>query len=85
MSGSSNQYADALATLGSSLVFDGETTSVSVLKRGTPLTQTAAKEDREIDDEDWRHPILAALSEKSHSLNFKILKDYQGFLFPYEI
>ena len=72
----SNQYADALATLGSSLVFDENSTSISVLKRNAPLTKALLKEDCEIDDKDWRHPILVALSVKSNSLNFKVLKDY---------
>ena len=65
MPGLSNQYVDALATLGSSLVFDKETTSVSVLKRNAPLMQTLFKKNYEINDKDWRNSILATLFAKA--------------------
>ena len=76
MPGSSNQYADALTTLGSSLVFNEEATSVAVVKRHIPMTEMLQSKDAEQDTEDWRRPIIKVLLASAQSLNFKILKDY---------
>jgi len=34
-----NHHADALATLGSKIMFEGESTKVTILKRSIPITQ----------------------------------------------
>lgn len=43
----SNQYANALATLGCSMIFHDESTSVAIVKRSTPLTEMLLKEEKE--------------------------------------
>lgn len=67
---SSNQYVDALATLGSSFVFDVETSSESMIKRNVPLTHTLLDKSYEVDGKYGRHPILATLPIIIQSYNF---------------
>uniref|UniRef100_A0A2N9I2Z5 Uncharacterized protein n=1 Tax=Fagus sylvatica TaxID=28930 RepID=A0A2N9I2Z5_FAGSY len=58
-----NRYADALATLGSQIAFEGEEMDVTICKRAKPITESLKKEFEELsqDQEDWRAPIKAKL------------------------
>uniref|UniRef100_A0A2N9J8Z5 RNA-directed DNA polymerase n=1 Tax=Fagus sylvatica TaxID=28930 RepID=A0A2N9J8Z5_FAGSY len=58
-----NRYADALATLGSQITFEGEEIDVTICKKIEPITETLKKEFEEpsSDQEDWRAPIKAKL------------------------
>uniref|UniRef100_A0A2N9ENF4 Integrase catalytic domain-containing protein n=1 Tax=Fagus sylvatica TaxID=28930 RepID=A0A2N9ENF4_FAGSY len=58
-----NRYADALATLGSQMAFEGEEMDVTICKKAKPITESLRKEFEELsqDQEDWRAPIKAKL------------------------
>uniref|UniRef100_A0A2N9GD42 RNA-directed DNA polymerase n=1 Tax=Fagus sylvatica TaxID=28930 RepID=A0A2N9GD42_FAGSY len=60
---SENRYADALATLGSQIAFEGEEMDITIYKKAEPITESLRKEFEELsqDQEDWRAPIKAKL------------------------
>uniref|UniRef100_A0A2N9FUQ4 RNA-directed DNA polymerase n=1 Tax=Fagus sylvatica TaxID=28930 RepID=A0A2N9FUQ4_FAGSY len=64
-----NRYADALATLGSQITFEGEEMDVTICKKMEPITETLKKEFEEpsSDQEDWRAPIKAKLISPTSS------------------
>jgi ribonuclease HI len=75
---SDNRHADALATLGSKSIFDGESTDVTILKRSSPITQLlheefAAKPPQE---EDWRLPLKESLTNPERGADLRDFKDY---------
>ena len=73
-----NCYADALATLGSQISFEGSKVNVTINKRNTPITDLLKEEFEEqyLDAEDWRTPIKAKLMSPEGVADLKILKDY---------
>jgi ribonuclease HI len=73
-----NCYADALATLGSQISFEGPKVDVTVNKRSVPITNLLREEFKEqhLDTEDWRTPIKAKLMSPEGVADLKTLKDY---------
>uniref|UniRef100_A0A2N9HZB5 RNase H type-1 domain-containing protein n=1 Tax=Fagus sylvatica TaxID=28930 RepID=A0A2N9HZB5_FAGSY len=73
-----NRYADALATLGSQITFEGEEMNVTICKRIEPITESLKKEFEESssDQEDWRAPIKAKLISPTVTADLKEIKDY---------
>ena len=58
-----NRYADALATLGSQVSFEGSKVDVTIDKRSMPITDLLREKFKEqnLDVEDWCTPIKAKL------------------------
>jgi ribonuclease HI len=73
-----NRYADALATLGSQIAFEGEEMDVTICKKTEPITELLKKEFEELspNQEDWRAPIKANLMSHTVVANLKEIKDY---------
>jgi ribonuclease HI len=73
-----NQYADALATLGSQVSFEGSKVDVTIDKRSMPITDLLREKfkEQDLDAEDWRTPIKAKLVSPEGVANLKVLKDY---------
>ena len=61
---SDNRHADALVTLGSKSIFDGESTDVIILKISTPITQLLHEEfaAEPPQEKDWRLPLKESLT-----------------------
>uniref|UniRef100_A0A2N9FCN2 Uncharacterized protein n=1 Tax=Fagus sylvatica TaxID=28930 RepID=A0A2N9FCN2_FAGSY len=66
-----NRYADALATLGSQVSFEGSKVDVTIDKRSMPITDLLREKFKEqnLDAEDWRTPIKAKLHTAWRSLS----------------
>ena len=75
---SDNRFADALATLGSKIRFEGATTDVTIVKRPIPVVQMLKEEfsDQPLGHTDWRSSIKEALLSPDEKDHLKILKDY---------
>uniref|UniRef100_A0A2N9J1X6 RNA-directed DNA polymerase n=1 Tax=Fagus sylvatica TaxID=28930 RepID=A0A2N9J1X6_FAGSY len=73
-----NWYADALATLGSQVSFEGSKVDVTIDKRSMPITDLLRGKFKEqnLDAEDWRTPIKAKLVSPEGVADLKVLKDY---------
>uniref|UniRef100_A0A2N9G531 Uncharacterized protein n=1 Tax=Fagus sylvatica TaxID=28930 RepID=A0A2N9G531_FAGSY len=73
-----NRYADALATLGSQVSFEGSKVDVTIDKRSMPITDLLREKFKEqnLDAEDWRTPIRAKLVSPEGVADLKMLKDY---------
>ena len=73
-----NRYADALATLGSQVSFEGSKVDVTIDKRSMPITDLLREKFKEqnLDIEDWRTPIKAKLMSPEGVADLKVLKDY---------
>jgi ribonuclease HI len=73
-----NRYADALATLGSQIAFEGEEMDVTICKKAKPITESLKKEFEELsqDQEDWRAPIKAKLMSSAVTADLREIKDY---------
>uniref|UniRef100_A0A2N9E3P2 RNA-directed DNA polymerase n=1 Tax=Fagus sylvatica TaxID=28930 RepID=A0A2N9E3P2_FAGSY len=73
-----NRYADALATLGSQIAFEGEEMDVTICKKTKPITESLRKEFEELsqDQEDWRAPIKAKLMSHAVTADLREIKDY---------
>uniref|UniRef100_A0A2N9IYI6 RNA-directed DNA polymerase n=1 Tax=Fagus sylvatica TaxID=28930 RepID=A0A2N9IYI6_FAGSY len=73
-----NRYADALATLGSQVSFEGSKVDVTIDKRSMPITDLLKEKFKEqnLDAEDWRTPIRAKLVSPEGVADLKVLKDY---------
>uniref|UniRef100_A0A2N9EE51 Integrase catalytic domain-containing protein n=1 Tax=Fagus sylvatica TaxID=28930 RepID=A0A2N9EE51_FAGSY len=73
-----NRYADALATLGSQVSFEGSKVDVTIDKRSMPITDLLREKFKEqnLDAEDWRIPIKAKLMSPEGVADLKVLKDY---------
>jgi ribonuclease HI len=73
-----NRYADALATLGSQIAFEGEEMDVTICKKMKPITELLKKEFEELspDQEDWRVPIKAKLMSPAVVADLREIKDY---------
>uniref|UniRef100_A0A2N9HR17 Integrase catalytic domain-containing protein n=1 Tax=Fagus sylvatica TaxID=28930 RepID=A0A2N9HR17_FAGSY len=76
--GCENRYADALATLGSQVSFEGSKVDVTIDKRSMPITDLLREKFKEqnLDAEDWRTPIRAKLMSPEGVADLKMLKDY---------
>ena len=73
-----NRYADALATLGSQIAFEGEEMDVTVCKKTEPITELLKKEFEELfpDQEDWQELIKAKLVSPAIVADLREIKDY---------
>jgi ribonuclease HI len=73
-----NRYADALATLGSQIAFEGEEMDVTICKKTEPITELLKKEFEKLlpDQEDWRALIKAKLMSPAIVANLREIKDY---------
>jgi ribonuclease HI len=73
-----NRYADALATLGSQIAFEGEEMDITICKKAKPITESLRKEFEELsqDQEDWRAPIKAKLMSPADTADLREIKDY---------
>uniref|UniRef100_A0A2N9EZT3 Reverse transcriptase/retrotransposon-derived protein RNase H-like domain-containing protein n=1 Tax=Fagus sylvatica TaxID=28930 RepID=A0A2N9EZT3_FAGSY len=73
-----NRYADALATLGSQISFEGLKVDVTINKRSTPIIDLLKEqfEEQYLDVEDWRTPIKAKLISPEGVADLKTLKGY---------
>uniref|UniRef100_A0A2N9INK7 Integrase catalytic domain-containing protein n=1 Tax=Fagus sylvatica TaxID=28930 RepID=A0A2N9INK7_FAGSY len=73
-----NRYADALATLGSQIAFEGEEMNVTICKKTQPIIELLQKEFEELspDQEDWRIPIKAKLISPTVMADLKEIKEY---------
>ena len=73
-----NHYADALATLGSQISFEGPKVNVTINKRNMPIIDLLKEEFEEqyLDAKDWRIPIKAKLMSPEGVADLKTLKDY---------
>uniref|UniRef100_A0A2N9H986 Integrase catalytic domain-containing protein n=1 Tax=Fagus sylvatica TaxID=28930 RepID=A0A2N9H986_FAGSY len=73
-----NHYADALATLGSQISFEGPKIDITINKRSVPITNLLKEEFEEhhLDTEDWRTTIKAKLMSPEGVADLKTFKDY---------
>ncbi len=73
-----NRYADALATLGYQMAFEGQKIDITINKKVKPITELLKKEFEELssDGEDWRMPLKAKLMSPVAAADFKEIKDY---------
>ena len=72
-----NQFADALAALGSQIMFEGDNTRVVVNKREKSIIEVLKERFREERCEgDWQIPIREALMKEEGAAELKVLKDY---------
>ena len=72
-----NQFADALAALGSQIIFEGDSTRIKVSKRKESIIEMLKERFQEKQCEgDWRIPIREALMEEEDTAELKMLKDY---------
>ena len=60
---SDNRFADALATLGARISFEGTTIEVTVIKKPVPIIQVLKEKffGQPLDQANWRSPIKEAL------------------------
>ena len=72
-----NRFADALVTLGSQIMFEGDNTRVVVNKREESIIEVLKERFREEQCKgDWRIPIREALMKEEGAVELKVLKDY---------
>ena len=73
-----NRFADALATLGSKIRFEGATIDVTIVKRPIPVVQMLKEEfsNQLLGQEDWWSSIKEALLSPDERDHLKVLKDY---------
>ena len=72
-----NRFADALAALGSQIIFEGSSTNIEVSKREESIIEVLKEKFWEEQGEgDWRIPIKETLAKKDDAVELKILKDY---------
>ncbi|XP_075667627.1 uncharacterized protein LOC142637228 [Castanea sativa] len=72
-----NRFADALATLGSQIIFEGNSAKIEVSKRRESIIEVLKEKFREEQcEEDWRNPIKEALIKEGEPAELKALKDY---------
>ncbi|XP_024171595.1 uncharacterized protein LOC112177546 [Rosa chinensis] len=73
--GSTSRYADALATLGSKLLFTKEQPNVMVTRKSKPSIEALALPELPEED-DWRKPIISSLICRSKRHDLKNVKEY---------
>ena len=72
-----NQFADALATLGSQIMFEGDSTRVEINKRQKSIIEVLKERFQEEQCEgDWQISIKEALMKEEDAAKLKALKDY---------
>ena len=72
-----NRFADALAALGSQIIFEGSSTNIEVSKRKESIIELLKEKFQEEQGEgDWRIPIKETLVKRDDAAELKILKDY---------
>ena len=72
-----NRFANALAALGSQIIFEGNSTRIEVSKRKESIVEMLKERFQEEQyEEDWRIPIKEALMEEEDMMELKVLKDY---------
>jgi ribonuclease HI len=73
-----NHYANALATLGSQISFEGPKIDVTINKRSVPITNLLKEEFEEhhLDIEDWKTTTKAKLMSPEGVADLKTFKDY---------
>ena len=72
-----NRFADALAALGSQIIFKGNSTNIEVSKREESIIEVLKEKFQEEQGEgDWRIPIKETLVKGDNAAELKILKDY---------
>ena len=72
-----NRFADALAVLGSQIIFEGDSTRIEVGKRKESIIETLKERFQEEQCKgDWRIPIREALVKEEDTVELKVLKDY---------
>ena len=72
-----NRFVDALAALGSQIMFEGDSTRVEVSKRKESIIEVLKEKFQEEQcEEDWRIPIKEALMKEEDTTGLKVLKDY---------
>ena len=75
---SNNHFANALATLGAKINFEGTTTKVTIIKKPVPAIQVLKKEfsRQPLDQADWRLLVKEVLLSPSIKEQLKCFKDY---------
>ena len=78
MQRSDNRHADTLAMLRSKIMFEGESTKVTMLKRRVPITLLLQEKfkNRNTGVEAQQAPLRDALLEREIKINAKQLRDY---------
>ena len=72
-----NRFADALAALGSQIIFKGSSTGIEVNKREESIVEVLKEKFWEEQGEgDWRIPIKETLVKGDDAAELKMLKDY---------
>ena len=72
-----NRFADALAALGSQIIFEGSSANIEVSKREESIIEVLKEKFHEEQGErDWRIPIKETLVKGDDAAELKILKDY---------
>ncbi|XP_023916324.1 uncharacterized protein LOC112027915 [Quercus suber] len=72
-----NRFADALAALGSQIIFEGDSIRIEVSKRKESTIEMLKERFQEEQCEgDWQIPIMEALTEEEDTAELKMLKDY---------
>ena len=72
-----NRFADALAALGSQIIFKGDSARIEVSKREESIIEVLKEKFWEEQGEgDWRIPIKEVLIKGEDAAELKILKDY---------
>ena len=71
-----NRFANALAALGSQIIFEGSNTNIEVSKREESIIEVLKEKFREEQGEgDWQIPIKETLVKGDDTTELKILKD----------
>ncbi|XP_075636824.1 uncharacterized protein LOC142609075 [Castanea sativa] len=74
---SENRFADALATLGSQIVFEGDSTRIEFNKRKESIIEILKENFQEEQcKKDWRNPIREVLMKEGEPAELKVPKDY---------
>ncbi|XP_075670330.1 uncharacterized protein LOC142640120 [Castanea sativa] len=72
-----NRFANALATLGSQIIFEGNSAKIEVNKRRESIIEVLKENFQEEQcEEDWRNPIREVLIREGEPAELKALKDY---------
>ena len=72
-----NRFANALATLGLQIMFEGDSIRIEVNKRKESIIEMLKEKFQEEQCEgDWRIPIKEALMKEEDTAGLKVLKDY---------
>ena len=75
---SDNRFANALATLGSKIRFEGAAMNVTIVRKPIPVVQMLKEEfsDQPLGQINWRSSIKELLLSPEEKDHLKVLKDY---------